>query len=223
MSWGGLGTARSRFTYSATGHSSVSTPKEEKVDCVEYHPNFLPRPNFLYRKFLKESNFEDRFVLDENDKELYKLNRATCIFGDDEISDAPPKIWGANNPIQPWTSELLKIKTKIEGLTGKKYNICLCNFYKNGRKTINWHSDNEEKGSVSSIASISLGAERKFQLRDKTTDKMYNYILGSGSLFLMRDGCQENYLHRLPEDLRCKGGRINLTFRLFDKMRYSKK
>ncbi len=49
--------------------------------------------------------------------------------------DDPPKIWGSDNPIRKWTPDLLKIKNQIESLTGKTYNICLCNFYQNGNST----------------------------------------------------------------------------------------
>ncbi|ARF11712.1 2OG-FeII oxygenase superfamily protein [Klosneuvirus KNV1] len=193
---------------------------ENIITCVKYHPNFITNPTELYEKFLYNFDFKDRVVKLNNNKE-YKLTRATCVFGDPDILDVPPKIWGSDNSIKQWTPELLEIKNKIEELTGNKYNICLCNYYKNGKKIINWHSDNEELGSTSCIASISLGADRIFQLREKTgSDKIYDYILENGSLFLMLDGCQENYLHRVPKDPNCQNGRINLTFRQFDKKRY---
>lgn len=213
--------AKQKFTYVNPKQSNPinNTNNHNQISCVKYYSNFLSNPTELFTKFLKEFNFEERIV--ESPDSEYKLNRATCIFGDADIIDEPPKIWGNNNPIVPWTPELLKIKNKIQELTGKHYNICLCNYYKNGKKTINWHSDNEEKGSISSIASISLGAERLFQFRDKQTGNIYDYILENGSLILMMDGCQENYMHRIPSDHKIKEGRINLTFRLFDKMRYS--
>lgn len=193
-----------------------------QISCVEYHPNFLKKANLLYQKFRK-FKFKVRNVQDDTNNNLYKLNRATCVFGDEDIMDAPPKIWGAENPIQTWTPELLQIKQQIEALTGKKYNVCLCNYYANGDRSIGWHSDNEEKGSVSSIASISLGAERVFELKNKETQAVTKFLLENGSLFLMKQGCQEHYTHRLPPDPQCRGGRINLTFRLFDKTRYAQK
>lgn len=194
----------------------------QQINCVEYIPNFLSNPTALYNKFLEEFNFEDRTVYLNHGK-TYQLNRATCIFGDKDILDAPPKIWGADNPIVPWTPELTQIKEQIEIYTKMKYNICLCNYYKDGTKTIGWHNDKEEKGSVSSIASISLGYERLFQLKEINDEtKIYDYVLGNGSLFWMRDPCQNIYLHWLPPDPKCQEGRINLTFRLFDKFRYDK-
>lgn len=190
----------------------------DSVSCIEYYPGFINEPETVYDNLLNLP-FKDRYVLDDEGKEKYKLQRSTCVFGDEGISDDPPRIWGSDNPIRPWTPELYRIKNKIEDLTKKKYNVCLCNYYESGKKAINWHSDNEEKGSISSIASVSLGSERRFEIRNKETGQVNRWILQNGSLFLMKEGCQENYIHRLPKD-KSQTGRINLTFRLFDKMRY---
>lgn len=206
-----------------TQHKYISVEPEtiNLPDCVEYHKDFLHNHKELYDKFKEEFNFEKRDVLN-SDGTSYKLNRATCIFGDSDIPSVP-KIWGTDNPVNHWTPELLEIKQQIEKLTCKKYNVCLCNFYESGTNTIGWHADNEERGSISSIASISLGAERIFELKENATDTIIEKKLESGSLFLMKDGCQENYVHRIPRDLKCKTGRINLTFRLFDSARYAKR
>lgn len=214
--WGNGNVAK--FTY----QSKTEEPKINQLQYVEYHPNFIANPNILYKKFLTEFNFEDRMAYLDSGKS-YLLNRATCVFGDSNILDVPPKIWGADNPINPWTDEMLEIKNKIEALTDRKYNVCLCNYYKDGTKTIGWHNDKEERGSVASIASISLGAKRLFQLKEiEDNTKIYDCHLENGSLFLMKNGCQDKYLHWLPPDPSCFEGRINLTFRLFDIDRYAK-
>ena len=114
-----------------------------------------------------------------------------------------------------------EIKEKIEKLTGAKYNICLANYYENGFNTIGYHSDREEFGSVSNIASISLGVERIFRFREKK-DRSYeiDFHLENGCLIVMGDNCQELYEHCIVKDELIKKGRINLTFRLFDVKRY---
>ncbi len=118
---------------------------------------------------------------------------------------------------------MLALKEKIEGLTGKKYNICLANYYSTGRRAIGFHSDNEEYGSTSNIASISLGGQRKFVFRKKENkEEKVGLVLKNGSLLIMGEGCQEKYEHSLPADKNCKTPRINLTFRLFSADRYSK-
>lgn len=125
------------------------------------------------------------------------------------------KIWGNDVTIKYFSEDLKNIKKLLP-----KFNICLVNYYEHGKKAIGWHSDNEEKGSTSCIASISLGAERQFSFRKTGTKEIYKSILlHHGSLLVMGEGCQENYQHSLMVS-KCKTPRLNLTFRLFDCDRY---
>lgn len=152
----------------------------------------------------------------------YKLNRLTLSFGDEGV--AAPRIWGTN-AVHPWPTVLRGLKDRLEQYTGFRFNICLCNIYMSGSQAIGLHADNEEKGSTSCIASISLGAARKFRF-EKNANSPANapssseYLLENGSLLLMLDGCQENFRHTLPPDS-TTDSRINLTFRLFDAERYA--
>jgi hypothetical protein len=197
--------------------------EKEVMNCeVEYIPDFIKKNDkkFFYEKFLKEFGFKRRLV---GEIHPYMLNRATSVFGDEDI-ESIPNIWGNDVKLKKWTKELLEIKEQIEKITKFEYNICLANYYENGKRSIGFHSDKEEIGSNDYISSISLGAERKFVFRDKNDkNKTFEYVLGDGSLFVMGKNCQENYEHSILPDEEVKKGRINLTFRHFDKKRYSKK
>ncbi|MCH2490888.1 MAG: alpha-ketoglutarate-dependent dioxygenase AlkB [Flavobacteriales bacterium] len=65
------------------------------------------------------------------------------------------------------------------------------------------------------IASVSLGQERLFNLREKATQKEHELLLHQGSLLNMGEGCQELYEHALPLNPEYKQPQINLTFRKF--------
>ena len=113
-----------------------------------------------------------------------------------------------------FSQTLIDIKLRIEKLTGSEYNACLLNFYHSGSEGMGWHSDNEKSISPkSSIASVSLGAARKFQFKHKTLGQKIDLILDSGSVLDMRGETQEFWLHALPKNTKIKGERINLTFR----------
>ena len=113
-----------------------------------------------------------------------------------------------------FSQTLIDIKLRVEKLTGSEYNACLLNFYHSGSEGMGWHSDNEKSISPnSSIASVSLGAARKFQFKHKTHGQKIDLILDSGSVMDMRDASQEFWLHALPKNTKIKGERINLTFR----------
>jgi hypothetical protein len=192
---------------------------------THYYENFLdPEESKLIYDYITTTYDLKNQTVTTKDGHSYKLNRSTLIFTDEETikMGVIPRTWGAETPIIIWPEEISQIKTKIEQLTGKKYNICLCNFYKNGKNNIGWHSDKEEYGSVSSIASISLGAEREFSFREVDNFlQIYPIILKNGSLLIMGENCQERYQHRIVPDKTIKESRINLTFRLFDNERYN--
>jgi alkylated DNA repair dioxygenase AlkB len=118
-----------------------------------------------------------------------------------------------HHPIQ-W---LLPLKYIQEKLKQEKYiesNSALCNFYRDGQDYMGWHQDNEkELGKSPVIASISLGASRRFVFREKQTKETYSIILTQGSLLIMKNGCQKQWQHSLPKMSRVKERRINLTFR----------
>ena len=113
-----------------------------------------------------------------------------------------------------WTPELLKIKELIESHTGAKYNACLLNLYHTGEEGMGWHSDDEKEILVnSSIASLSIGAERKFAFKHKATKETLSVILENGSLLEMKGSIQQNWWHSLPKTKKVSVPRINLTFR----------
>jgi len=113
-----------------------------------------------------------------------------------------------------WTTELLELKKVAEDKTGEKFNSCLLNLYHNGNEGMTWHSDAEKVLKKNgAIGSLSFGAERKFAFKHKQTKETISLILEHGSLLIMKDITQTNWLHRLPPTKLISTPRINLTFR----------
>lgn len=113
-----------------------------------------------------------------------------------------------------WTTELLELKHLTENLTNEKYNSCLLNLYHNGNEGMAYHSDAETAlRKNGAIASLSFGAERKFSFKHKTNKQTVSLFLEHGSLLVMKDVTQTNWLHRLPPTTKINTPRINLTFR----------
>lgn len=114
----------------------------------------------------------------------------------------------------PWTKELLALKALTEKITETQFNSCLVNLYHNGSEGMAYHSDDEkalEKNGT--IASLSFGAERKFLFKHKRSKVSTSLLLEHGSLLVMKDETQNNWLHRLPTSTKITKARINLTFR----------
>ena len=92
----------------------------------------------------------------------------------------------------------------------------MLNLYHNGNEGISWHSDDEKSlKENSTIASLSLGAERKFSFKHKLSKETISLVLEHGSLLIMKDATQTNWLHSLPKSKKITGPRINLTFRVY--------
>lgn len=114
----------------------------------------------------------------------------------------------------PWTKELLELKRISEEQTGVSYNSCLLNLYHNGDEGMAYHSDDEKAlAKDSAIASLSFGAERRFLFKHKQSKETVTLFLENGSLLVMKDETQTNWLHRLPPTKKVNQPRVNLTFR----------
>ncbi len=118
-----------------------------------------------------------------------------------------------NNPL-PWHPEVLALRDLVSKETGSTYNSVLLNYYRDGKDSMGWHSDDEkELGKTPVIASLSLGATRRMRFRPKGGGKNLAIDLSGGSLLVMKGLTQAEWQHALPKTV-ASGLRINLTFRL---------
>jgi len=116
----------------------------------------------------------------------------------------------------PWTDDLLTIRARIEAVSEVRFNSVLLNYYRSGRDSMGWHSDDEpELGENPLIGSVSLGAARRFRLRHKTDPSLQmTFELPGGSYLEMGGALQRHWRHCVPKaNVRRAGGRVNLTFR----------
>lgn len=114
-----------------------------------------------------------------------------------------------------WLLELQALRERLQDELECKFNSVLANRYRDGQDGMGWHSDDEpELGTQPIIASISLGATRRFSVKAKTANaKAVHLELPHGSLLIMRGDTQKNYRHALAKTARPVGERINLTYR----------
>ena len=96
-----------------------------------------------------------------------------------------------------------------------RFNSVLLNLYRDGMDSNGWHSDNEQElGNDPKIASITLGEQRFFHIKHKKIkDLKYKILLKHGSLLLMGEKSQTEWVHQIPKTKRKIYPRINLTYR----------
>lgn len=137
--------------------------------------------------------------------------RLTCWF-----SDAAYTYSGRTLPARAWPAQLLTLRTRVELAAGAALNSVLLNRYRTGEDSMGFHSDDEAELGVNPIvASLSLGATRRFVLKSKREQRRppFELELEHGTLLVMCGTCQHTYRHAVPKQRHVLGERLNLTFR----------
>ena len=179
---------------------------------VTFHPDFFS---------MKEA---DGFFLELQDRLAWQQEpiwmfgkqvlqpRLTALYGDPKV---PYGYSGIAMEASPFTEELELIKNRLQAFTQQEFTHVLCNYYRDGQDSMGWHRDNEPVlGKNPTIASLTFGATRSFQLRPygKKEPKL-SLELSHGSLLLMGGESQHFWEHQLPKTKKVLAPRINLTFR----------
>jgi alkylated DNA repair dioxygenase AlkB len=185
---------------------------------INNRPNILPQDGIAL--------YYEKIVNDDEVKQLYDAllnnihweNERVVMFGKEIVTKrkvaffSDPSIsyrYTSKTKIGlPWTTTLLTIKNTIESITNESYNACLLNLYHNGEESMGWHSDNEKEIIAnSSIASLSIGASRKFSFKHKVTKETISIQLENGSLkryLNINDSKLQNqwegYIHQLLKE-----------------------
>jgi alkylated DNA repair dioxygenase AlkB len=123
---------------------------------------------------------------------------------------------GQTLPPRPFTPTVDRLLQRVAERAGVGFNHMLANRYRDGRDSMGWHADDEaELGDDPVVATVSLGATRRFALKPRrNADGRGQAIdLGSGSLVIMGGACQRHYVHGIPRQADVRDERISLTFR----------
>lgn len=200
-------------------------------DCFCYVPGFLPWQSAC----ALQGALEDDVAWHQEHIQLFgrrvQVPRSVAWYGDAGLnysySNTPHLAAG-------WSPALAELRDAVAAYSGARYNFALLNRYDDGGCYMGWHSDAEAVlGDAPTIASVSLGATRRFRVRSKRpTNERRATMAGAvvktaqapqrtstaldlehGSLLLMRGASQRDYEHCLTKTRRRVDGRINLTFR----------
>jgi alkylated DNA repair dioxygenase AlkB len=180
---------------------------------ISYHPNFFSfeKSNELFQKLITEIPWQQDAITVFG--KTHPQPRLTALYGNEG------KQYGYSNIImQPhaWTPLIVFIKNQVEEICQENFTTVLLNYYRDGKDSNGWHADNEkELGKNPTIASVSFGAERNFQLKHNSDkNAKQNIVLEHGSLLVMKGTTQHFWKHQIPKTSKIIGPRINLTFRI---------
>ena len=179
---------------------------------LKFDPNFLTRDQAdqlfnVLREQIPWRQDEIRIF-----GKTYQQPRLTALYGNNGSSYTYS---GITMEPEPFTPELLALKSMVEKYAGHTFTTCLLNLYRDGNDSNGWHADDEkELGPNPVIASVSLGQTRTFHLKHRSQKSLrYRMELAHGSLLVMGGPMQHHWQHQVPKTRRPVAPRINLTFR----------
>ncbi len=112
------------------------------------------------------------------------------------------------------------IRRRLALFCNSPFNAVLANWYRDGQDAMGLHSDDEPSlGELPIIASISLGGERVFKIKQKRTGQLWKINLEAGSLLVMHGASQLDFQHGVSRCQKTCDGRLNLTFRHIQNVR----
>lgn len=215
-----------------TGKTVFNLTKDNQTALVRYFKQFLSteEADELYNEIyaLKSKHFNRDLVNTPRGK--VKAPRFTAAFGEKGITYEYAGY--TRKTVEEWPKKLAKCKKLIEETLGVQLNYGFINIYEIVDEAgdpvehyIGWHSDSEgdiqtTKDGQTTICSISLGDERKFQIREiykpgkEKPTTIHSIVLEHGSLCTMEKHTQSLLKHQVPKKRGATKPRINITFRL---------
>ncbi|MDQ3773729.1 MAG: alpha-ketoglutarate-dependent dioxygenase AlkB [Pseudomonadota bacterium] len=178
---------------------------------IEHEPTWFPRP-------------EADALLETLRHELVWEQREVVLFGRRVLQprliawagDLGYRYSGQTLEPRAFTAAMERLLWRVRKRTGVPFNHVLVNRYRDGGDSMGFHADDEpELGEDPVVASLSLGAPRRFVLKPRRRHggERHTLDLGRGSLVVMGGTCQRDYYHGVPRQAGLLGERMSLTFR----------
>lgn len=85
---------------------------------------------------------------------------------------------------------------------GEQFSRVSLGYYRDGRDSVAFHGDYVARSLPQAlVATVSVGAPRRFLLRPTTGGKSRSFSLGRGDLLVMGGSCQRTWQHAIPKSL----------------------
>jgi len=178
---------------------------------VDYRADFIPRDEAdeLLARLREELAWEVHELKVFGSR--VRTPRESAWYGDSGLTYAYS---GIRLVARGWPGILSELRDRVAAASGARFNAVLANRYRDGDDAMGWHADDEpELGPSPTVAALSFGAERPFDLKPKGGGEKRRWWPAHGSLLVMRPPTQAHYLHAVPKRRSARGDRINLTFR----------
>jgi alkylated DNA repair dioxygenase AlkB len=168
---------------------------------VDYCPGWLAGSDALFAELMTRASWQQREV-HMYDRKLLEPRLTAGWSTDAEDGDVP--------------APLLAIAASLSERYGVQFDRIWVNLYRDGADSVAWHGDRNRRVMTNPmVATVSLGARRRFLLRRTGTTKVIHELRpGQGDLVVMGGACQSDWQHCVPKQSRgVAGPRMSVTIR----------
>jgi alkylated DNA repair dioxygenase AlkB len=167
---------------------------------VDYCPNWLAGSDEVFELLAGEARWQQRTV-HMYDRVLPEPRLTAGWDADPTESDAPPIL-----------SDMAAALTERYAVG---FDRIWVNLYRGGADSVAWHGDrNRLVMTRPMVATVSLGARRRFLLRPRGTSRAVHRLEpGHGDLVVMGGDCQAEWEHTVPKTAKRVGARMSVTIR----------
>jgi len=186
---------------------------------IETEQSFLKLYSFeehndLIQNCIKEINklklLEEKPIIIVYGREVHQP-RDVVFLSNESIGYKFSKVLTKSKPLSPNVTILLQ---EINTYFNADYNGILINRYNDGDDCIGKHSDAETSLGNIGVISLSSGAERKFRIRNKITNKIIMDVPTTNNCILHMGGnFQKEFTHEIPKEKKVNTVRYAFTFR----------
>lgn len=166
---------------------------------VDHAPGWLQGSDALFTELLDTGRFSQRTVR-MYDRTLPEPRLTAGWSTDVEGGDLP--------------EALRALAAPLSARYGVDFDRIWVNLYRDGRDSVAWHGDrNRHTQTNPLVATVSLGARRRFLLRPVGGRTQVELHPGHGDLVVMGGACQHEWEHTVPKEARAVGPRMSVTLR----------
>jgi len=167
---------------------------------VDYCPGWLSGADIVFDALAGEARWQQRTRW-MYDREIPEP-RLTAGWSTDTDDDTMP-------PMLREMAEALSARYPVQ------FDRIWVNLYRDGQDSVAWHGDrNRLVMTRPMVATVSLGARRKFLLRERGTSRtLHRLEPGHGDLVVMGGECQAEWEHTVPKTKKPVGARMSVTIR----------
>jgi alkylated DNA repair dioxygenase AlkB len=132
----------------------------------------------------------------------------------DRVVDVPRLIAGLPRTGEQVDHALIEaMRVALSARYGEAFVCATAALYRDGKDSVAWHGDTTARDLPQAlVATVSLGAPRRFLLRPAAGGASLAFALGGGDLLVMGGSCQRTWRHCVPK-VASAGPRIALMFR----------